>query len=223
MYDRYTMNSGVISAEEQSLLKHKTVFIAGLGGTGGYVAEHLARLGVGTIKAADGDVFNESNLNRQICCNESNLSMSKAVECEKRIKSINSDIGTVFYNEHLTVSNTAALISGSDIVIDALDNISSRRILSSACDELTIPLIHTAVSGMEYQVSVIPPMSGDLDVIYKSNTLSSIPCPSFVPACAASVAVSEAIKLLLDKDNILKDRLLIADMLTHQQVIIKLR
>ena len=66
MDERYVRNLGALSERECNLLRTKTVFVAGCGGLGGYLIEMLLRLGVGTIRAADGDAFEASNLNRQL-------------------------------------------------------------------------------------------------------------------------------------------------------------
>ena len=66
MDERYVRNLGALTEQECNLLRTKTVFVAGCGGLGGYLIEMLLRLGVGTICAADGDVFEASNLNRQL-------------------------------------------------------------------------------------------------------------------------------------------------------------
>ncbi|HPZ59963.1 MAG TPA: ThiF family adenylyltransferase, partial [Bacillota bacterium] len=63
---RYEKNMMTLSPEENEKLATFKVFVAGCGGLGGYVIEELARLGIGHITAADGDVFEESNLNRQL-------------------------------------------------------------------------------------------------------------------------------------------------------------
>ena len=55
--DRYNRNLGTVSAEEQQLLKIKSVCVAGCGGLGGTVIENLTRIGTGNITAIDGDVF----------------------------------------------------------------------------------------------------------------------------------------------------------------------
>ena len=65
MEERYIRNLGALTEQECALLRTKTVFVAGCGGLGGYLIEMLMRLGVGAIRAADGDVFEASNLNRQ--------------------------------------------------------------------------------------------------------------------------------------------------------------
>lgn len=62
------------------------VFIAGLGGLGGYLLEHMLRLGPGFIRAADGDVFDETNLDRQLLSAPSQLGRPKAEAAAERAK-----------------------------------------------------------------------------------------------------------------------------------------
>ena len=73
---RYERNSATITPETASCEK---VCVAGCGGLGGGgVIEGLVWIGVGTVRAIDGDVFDETNLNRQVLSNEGNLGRSKA-------------------------------------------------------------------------------------------------------------------------------------------------
>ena len=62
MYSRTRMLIG----DGVDKLKKSKVLVCGLGGVGGYVAEALARAGIGHIDVLDNDVFSASNLNRQI-------------------------------------------------------------------------------------------------------------------------------------------------------------
>ena len=78
MEERYIRNLGALTEQECALLHTKTVFVAGCGGLGGYLIEMLLRLGVGTIRAADGDAFEASNLNRQLLSSPQTLGQSKA-------------------------------------------------------------------------------------------------------------------------------------------------
>ena len=64
--------------------------VIGCGGLGGYAIEMLARAGVGHIRVCDGDVFDETNLNRQLLCTEDVLGKSKAEAAADRIKSVKS-------------------------------------------------------------------------------------------------------------------------------------
>ena len=66
MENRYLRNIPALSERECLLLQNKRVAVVGCGGIGGYLIELLSRLGVGYIKAIDPDVFDESNLNRQL-------------------------------------------------------------------------------------------------------------------------------------------------------------
>ncbi|MDD3819104.1 MAG: ThiF family adenylyltransferase, partial [Actinomycetota bacterium] len=75
---RYRRNFNTINFAEQITLLISKVAVVGCGGLGGNVIELLARLGVGTILAIDGDIFQESNLNRQILCTERDLGRDKA-------------------------------------------------------------------------------------------------------------------------------------------------
>ena len=66
MKERYLRNIEAISEEENTALFDKKVCIIGCGGLGGYITEILARICVVNLIVADGDVFEESNLNRQL-------------------------------------------------------------------------------------------------------------------------------------------------------------
>ena len=76
--ERFIRNLGALREEEQRLLGEKRVFIAGCGGLGGYLLELLLRLGVRRIVLADGDVFEASNLNRQLLATPALLGTAKA-------------------------------------------------------------------------------------------------------------------------------------------------
>jgi len=68
MKKRYEKNLSAFSEEEINKLHYLKICIIGCGGLGGYIAEEMARTGIGTITLVDGDVFDESNLNRQTVC-----------------------------------------------------------------------------------------------------------------------------------------------------------
>ena len=80
MQERYARNLGPLTEQDCLLLQKRRVFLAGCGGLGGYLLEHLLRVGVGTITVCDGDRFTPSNLNRQLLADAASLGRSKA-EC----------------------------------------------------------------------------------------------------------------------------------------------
>ena len=88
---RFERFQKVIGSNNLELLAKKSVLILGCGGVGGYVAEALARSGIGQIILVDYDVVEESNINRQIIALSSTIGKYKVDVLEERIKDINQD------------------------------------------------------------------------------------------------------------------------------------
>lgn len=220
MEKRYQRNMNLMSPEEIIALKDKRICVVGCGGLGGYTIEMLARLGVGMITAIDGDVFDETNLNRQLLSEEALMGHSKAASAKLRIHKVNSEVEVVPQTVFLSEDNAEALIAGHDVVVDALDNISTRKILERACSENNIPLIHGAIAGWYGQVTTIMPGSDVFSKLYPEKANKGIETewgnPSFTPALVASIQVSETLKVLLNKGEPLVGKLLTLNLLDHE-------
>lgn len=223
--DRYKRNISSLSIEENEKLKEFRVCIVGCGGLGGYIIEMLARLGIGCLTLVDYDVFEESNLNRQILCKEDSIGISKVEIARNRIKEINSDVEVTFIKEEIKEDNCREIIKNHNIVVDALDSISVRFILQNSCEELGIPMIHGAIGGWFGQVCTILPGDNTLSLIYKNGINKGIENdlgnPAFTPANIASIQVGEVIKVLLSKGSTLRNKLLIVDLLYNEYNIIE--
>ena len=213
MEERYIRNLGALTEQECAVLRTKTVFVAGCGGLGGYLIEMLLRLGVGAIRAADGDVFEASNLNRQLLSSTHNLGRSKAEAAKDRAAEVNPDVRFTAIPEFLTEENAAELIQSCDAVLDALDNIQSRRILARACAEEGIPMIHGAICGWVAQAAVITPGDDLIDRIYPEGvSLSSKASLSFTPPFCAALQTALCTRLLVGRP-LEAGRFYIADLL----------
>jgi molybdopterin/thiamine biosynthesis adenylyltransferase len=205
-----------------NILSKSKVSIIGLGGLGGCVMEMLARIGIGNLKGMDNDIFDSTNLNRQLFSQENLLGKSKAKEAEKRIKLINSQITVNCFNELLTKENAYDAIKNSDVVMDCLDSIQTRFILQDAAKKACLPLVTGAIAGTSGQVSVIFPEDKGFELIYGKkgrenstgieNELGNL---SFCAFHIASIQASECIKVLLKKGDILKNKLLMVDLLSN--------
>jgi molybdopterin/thiamine biosynthesis adenylyltransferase len=217
MDNRYSKNKKMISQQEQEMLKNSRVCVVGCGGLGGYVLELLARLGVGQLTAVDGDRFDQTNLNRQLLSLESNLGEYKAVAAKKRIEDVNSEIDVDIIIEFLNEENAEEILLGHDLIIDALDSINTRRIVQEKAKALSIPFIHGAIAGWYGQVCTIMPGDDSLDYLYKSDVNhgeeKKLGNPSYTPALVASIEVSEATKVLLDKGELIRNEVLYVDLL----------
>jgi len=220
----FEKNKAIFSQEEMKVLADKKVLVAGCGGLGSSVIEILARSGVGHLIVADGDRFEPSNMNRQILCTTDTLGQSKAGTAAARIHSINPEADVQTVCGRLDRTNLKELLPGCDLVIDALDSVSSRLMLEDACKEEGLFLIHGAVNGWFLQAGVCPPGAGLLHRLYAAHDHDG---PSgggiamTVFTCAA-FEVSEAIKFLLKRPDVLTGQLVFFDLLSKESEIISL-
>lgn len=224
--DRYVKNGTSITPEETNYLQHCCVAVVGCGGLGGYVLEMLARVGIGNLTLIDSDVVDITNLNRQLLATQENLGQPKVEEAAKRIKTINSLINLSVHEERLNPDNAVYLLQGCQVVVDAVDNISTRILMETVCEQLGLPLVHGAIAGWYGQVMVVFPGDKSLSAIYHGagdrGAETELGNPSFIPAAVASIEVAETLKVLLNKGEILRKQLLSIDLLRQQFEIVTL-
>lgn len=212
--------NGIMSQEEQEKLFQRKVCVVGCGGLGGYVLEMLVRLGVGTVSIVDGDVFQLSNLNRQLLSLTDNMGTSKVFSAYERCLAIDPDIQVNPIAVYIDEDNIMDIIAGHDMVIDALDSNEARAIVLKACKESEIPCIYGAIAGWYGQVSTVFPE----DVLVRQYIIQSrnkgvetfMGNPSFSPACVASYQVAEAIKVLINKGSLLREKIMFLDLLNNE-------
>jgi molybdopterin/thiamine biosynthesis adenylyltransferase len=165
------------------------------------------RLGVKNFNLIDRDVFEITNLNRQLLSNEYNLGKNKTDEAAKRVKLIDKEVQIKVFKEVLD-ENSLHLLEGTQIVLDGLDSISSKLNLEKLCHKMGLPLIHGAISGYLGQVALSTPENRIVHKIYKDNldypnTLGNLPITCMV---TASLQCNLVLKLLFKK--IVEDELI---------------
>ncbi len=222
--EQYFKNKCCISIREQELLATKKVCVIGCGGLGGYILETLARIGVGSITVIDGDVFDRTNFNRQLFSAENLIGKSKVKIARKRLHDVNPEVSVNSVYEYLNEENAMQLLSGHDVIVDALDSIDIRMILQSAAKRLDVPMVHGAVAGWYGQVTTIFPGDDTLNKLYKNSTDKNsgkkIGTLSFTPAVVGSIQSSEVIKLLLGRGGILNNKVLFIDLFEQDYEIV---
>lgn len=197
MKARYARNVPALSEEECALMCSKRVCVVGCGGIGGHLIDQLSRLGVGYLRVIDGDIFEETNLNRQLLSNTTCLGQRKALVAAEHIACVNPDIDVEAYDVKLTTNNASTLMKDCDLVFDALDNIESRRILAEACNKAHIPLVYGAIRGWVAQAALVLPGESLLDILYPDDVrLSDKSVLAFAPALCASIQVALGVKYL---------------------------
>mgnify|MGYP002543848105 FL=1 len=189
------------------------VFIAGLGGLGGYLLEHMLRLGPGFIRAADGDVFDETNLDRQLLSASSQLGRPKAEAAAERAKLVAPGLDFEAVSVFLDGENCLRLLRGCALALDGLDNAESRLVLERGCAEVGIPLVHGAASGLCFEAGVVPPGSGMLARLYPPGrqAMDRMARGPAVAACAA-IQCAQAEQILRGERPTLWGKLLTADL-----------
>ena len=149
----------IVTRSEQERFKDAKITVIGCGGIGGETIEMLARMGIGELVLVDEDAFDLSNLNRQTLASLKDLGLSKSAVAADKVRLINPYVKVTTFHEHVDSENIDMIIGDSDIVIDALDNVLTRVIVSRKALEKGIPYIHGAIHGTLGQITVFLPNS----------------------------------------------------------------
>jgi tRNA A37 threonylcarbamoyladenosine dehydratase len=122
--------------------------VVGVGGVGSWVAEALARCGIGRLTLIDLDHVSESNVNRQIHALDSTLGASKVATMAARIADISPDTVVVQVDDFVTVDNVGALLAAdADMVVDAIDAPRAKAALIATCVERAVPVVVCGGAG----------------------------------------------------------------------------
>lgn len=124
------------------------VFVAGVGGVGGYAAEMLARSGTGHLTLVDADCVSVTNLNRQLIATIPDIGRQKTELFRERFLSINPAIDVLAVSDFITPDNVAALLEpGYDYIVDCIDTVAPKVALLAYCLHNRIPVISSMGAG----------------------------------------------------------------------------
>lgn len=146
--ERYVRTELLLGEDNMKLLAGARVAVFGLGGVGSYVAEALARSGVGNLILVDNDEISETNINRQLYALASTIGMLKTEAAKRRIHDIDDQILVytyqTFYNKE-----TADLFDfkSYDYIVDAIDTVSSKLLLIEKAKEAGVPILSCMGTG----------------------------------------------------------------------------
>lgn len=148
MDERFCRIESLLGREAMTKLSDARVAVVGLGGVGSWCAEALGRSGVGHLLLLDQDTASRTNINRQLCAQESTLGQPKAEIMAERIRDISPscDITAVVgcYN-----AENRDLLFGYDLdyIVDAIDLVSCKVDLIVTAREKGIPVISALGTG----------------------------------------------------------------------------
>jgi len=137
-------------------LQEAHVFVAGVGGVGGFVCEALARAGIGKLTIVDHDVVSASNINRQIIALNSTLTQKKVEVMKQRILDINPACEVNVMAEFLKPEEMPILLANPyDFVVDAIDSLNCKVALVKSAVELNHKVISSMGAGRRFDPSKI--------------------------------------------------------------------
>jgi len=166
-----TRQMSIVTKSQQTRFKESKIAVIGCGGLGGSVIEMLARMGVGKLVIIDKDSFDMSNLNRQIMSSIDSLGKSKSEVTKENIRLINPYVKVDAYNEELNEYNIVEILSDCDIIIDALDNLATRVLISRYVIENEKTFIHGAIHGTKGQLTVFNKNTRSYEEIFSLPSL----------------------------------------------------
>ena len=148
MKEKFSRTEMLVGADSIKKLSTSRVAVFGIGGVGGYVAEALARAGVGAIDLIDNDVVSESNINRQIIALSSTVGQLKTEVMRQRILDINSEAEIRCINKFVLPDNIDEFdFSVYDYVVDAIDTVSGKLAIIEKAYREGVPVISSMGTG----------------------------------------------------------------------------
>lgn len=205
-----------IGEEGQKKLANSKALVIGAGGLGSPVLYYLAAAGVGTLGIVDRDIVELSNLNRQILHFTNDLGKSKAQSAKSKLQMLNPNVKINIYEEEICENNALNLLDGYDIVVDCVDNLSTRYIVNDACIKKGVTLIEAGVTGFEgYVMTIVPKKTPCLRCLFPQKDIKEGARPPIgiigsTAGVAGTLQATEAIKQLLSIEGVpLKNVILI--------------
>ena len=206
-----------IGGEGQVRLSRSRVLLVGCGALGGVIAEQLVRAGVGTLRIADRDLVELTNLQRQILFDESDVrdQTPKAMAAAEKLRRINSSVVVdpkVIDVHSGNIEELAGLAGGGEpfhLIMDGADNVETRYLLNDVAVKHGVPWVYGACVGVEGRcLAMAPPKTACLRCIFPQP-----PLPAELPTCDTAGVLGPAAALIASLQVTAALRILAAELL----------
>ena len=226
-----------IGREGQERLAEGRVLIIGCGGLGSPVAMYLAAAGVGTIGLMDGDVVDETNLQRQVIHFTADVGKPKVTSAADKLRAINPHIRIIEIPEFFTAekppfravslpgptSPNASILSDYDFIIDGTDRYHTKYLINDACVKNRKPFSHGGVLRYSGNAFTYVPGHACYRCIFGDEpsqddipTSSQVGILGTVAGMIGIIQATETIKYLTKSGELLTDSLLTIDAMTWE-------
>jgi len=198
MTNEFSRTELLLGSENMEKLQKSAVLIFGVGGVGGYVAEALARSGIGRIDLVDNDTVSITNINRQIIALHSTIGLYKVDVMKERILDINPSCQVqthkIFYTEE---SSELFDFSQYDYIVDCIDTVSGKIQIVQEAKRANVKVISSMGAGNK-----LNPMQFEIADIYKTSV-----CPlARVMRKALKERGVDSLKVLYSKESPVKQK-----------------
>src|SRR5882724_760723 len=224
-YSRQVLFPG-IGLEGQKKLASARIAIVGCGATGACVSGLLARAGVGQLLIIDRDYVEPSNLQRQSLFDEADAaeSLPKAIAASRKIAAFNSQVVVEPKVADLTPGNVEELLAGSQLILDGTDNFETRYLVNDWAVKNSLPWIYTAAVGSyAATLNILPGKTSCLACIFPDppsgmvETCETAGILNSAVNLGASIAATEALKILVDDEACVRRTLLSFDLWRNER------
>lgn len=214
-----------LGAAGQERLRAAHVVLVGCGATGSALAALLVRAGVGRLRIVDRDYVEPSNLQRQALFTEDDArdALPKAIAAQRQLHAFNSGVQVEAVVADLTPANADSLLSGAALILDGADNFETRYLVNDFAVRTRVPWIYTAAVGSyAATMNIIPGETACLACLFAEppggivDTCETTGILNTAVNAIASVAATEAIKLLVGARTALRRTLLSLDVWSNQ-------
>ena len=212
-----------VGPKGQKKILSSKILIVGVGGLGCPAAESLVRAGIGTIGLIDNDIVNLSNIHRQSLFNSNDVKKSKVNVAAKKLKVINPMTKIKIYKSSLNEKNIEKIIKNYEIIIDGSDNFKTKFLINDYCKKSKKKLITGAISKFDGQIFTFDfknKETASLRNFYQEKEISDdiLNCEfegvlGTTATIVGTAQANEALKMIMDIGQNLKNQILIIDLL----------
>ena len=212
-----------IGPKGQKKILLSKILIVGVGGLGCPAAESLVRAGVGTIGLIDNDVVNISNIHRQSLFSSKDVKKNKVSVAAKKLKEINPLTKIQIYKLRLNEKNIENIIKNYELIIDGSDNFETKFLINDYCMNFKKKLITGAISKFDGHIFTFDfkdKKTASLKNFYQEKEISDdiLNCEfegiiGTTASIVGTVLANEALKMIMEIGQNLKNQILIIDLL----------
>ena len=212
-----------IGPKGQKKILSSKILIVGIGGLGCPAAESLVRAGIGTIGLVDNDIVNLSNIHRQCLFNSKDIKKSKVSVAAQKLKEINPLTKIKTYKLRLNKNNIKSIIKNYELIIDGSDNFRTKFLINDYCIKYKKKLITGAITKFDGHIFTFDfkyKKTASLKNFYQEKEISDdvLNCEfegvlGTTASIVGTLQANEALKMLMEIGQNLKNQILIIDLL----------